>query len=147
MRRKRWPACTVFARLHDQISITLFTNNSIEILPNKGMSYLSVLHFSVTSFLMQRNESLHRACFLSTCPGSHTIPSRLRLTSVVFLASIGILVSSYLPVWPSKYWGSPTFTHQPMSPNYFVPATVSDISQTRPDLAMLTLTLPRNAYG
>ena len=91
--------------------------------------------------------SLRRARFLSTHPGSHTSPSRLRLTSVVFFASTGILVSSYLPVWPSKYWGSPTFTHQPMSPNYFVPATVSDISQTGPDLAMLTLTLPRHAYS
>ncbi len=63
--------------------------------------------------------SLRRARFLSTHPGSHTSPSRLRLTSVVFFASTGILVSSYL-LWPSKYRGSPTFAHQPMSPNYFV---------------------------
>ncbi|KAH9077266.1 ferredoxin reductase-like protein [Lactarius deliciosus] len=34
-----------------------------------------------------------------------------------------------------------------MSPNYFIPATVSDISQTGPDLAVLTLTLPDDAHS
>lgn len=34
-----------------------------------------------------------------------------------------------------------------MSPKYFIPTTVSDISQTGPDLAVLTLTLPRDAHS
>lgn len=74
---------------------------------------------------------------------SHT-PSRVRVSSVVLFASTGVLVSSYL-LWPSQYRGSPTFTHKPMSPNYFIPATVSDVSQTGPDLAVLTLRLPSDA--
>jgi cytochrome-b5 reductase len=86
-----------------------------------------------------------RARLFSTTSNSQTT-SRVRLSSVVFLASTGVLVSSYL-LWPTKYRGSPTFAHQPMSPKYFIPATVSDISQTGPDLAVLTLTLPRDAHS
>ena len=86
-----------------------------------------------------------RARFVSTTSSSHT-SSRVRLSSVVLFASTGVLISSYL-LWPSKYRGSPTFTHKPMSPNHFIPVTVSDISQTGPDLAILTLTVPRDAHS
>jgi hypothetical protein len=88
---------------------------------------------------------LLRARLFSTTSNSHTT-SRVRLSSVIFIASTGVLVSSYL-LWPSKYRGSPTFTQKPMSPSYFIPTTVSDISQAGPDLAVLTLTLPRDAYS
>ncbi|KAH9049133.1 ferredoxin reductase-like C-terminal NADP-linked domain-containing protein [Lactarius hengduanensis] len=93
---------------------------------------------------MNRSWSSLRARLASTGTSSSHTSSRVRLSSVVFFASTGVLVSSYL-LWPSKYRGSPTFTHKPMSPNYFIPATVSDISQTGPDLAVLTLTLPHDA--
>ncbi|KAF8272519.1 hypothetical protein EI94DRAFT_1769779 [Lactarius quietus] len=86
-----------------------------------------------------------RARLVSTTSNSHTT-TRVRLSSVVFLASTGVLVSSYL-LWPSKYRGSPTFTHKPMSPNHFIPVTVSDISPAGPDLAILTLTLPSDAHS
>lgn len=95
---------------------------------------------------MNRSWSSLRARLVSTSTSSSHTSSRVRLSSVVFFASTGVLVSSYL-LWPSKYRGSPTFTHKPMSPNYFIPATVSDISQTGPDLAVLTLTLPHDAHS
>ncbi|KAI9448123.1 hypothetical protein H4582DRAFT_1898660 [Lactarius indigo] len=75
---------------------------------------------------MNRSWSSLRARLVSTSTSSSHTSSRVRLSSVVFFASTGVLVSSYL-LWPSKYRGSPTFTHKPMSPNYFIPATVSDI--------------------
>ncbi len=95
---------------------------------------------------MNRSWSSLRARLVSTTTSSSHTSSRVRLSSVVFFASTGVLVSSYL-LWPSKYRGSPTFTHKPMSPKYFIPATVSDISQTGPDLAVLTLTLPHDAHS
>ena len=94
---------------------------------------------------MNRSWSSLRTRLLSTTSSTHT-SSRVRLSSAIFFASTGVLVSSYL-LWPSKYRGSPTFAHKPMSPNHFIPATVSDVSQTGPDLAVLTLTLPRDAHS
>ena len=79
---------------------------------------------------------LHTRHF-STSPSQ----SRLRLSTFAFITTTGVLVSSYF-LWPSKYRGSPTFTHKPLSPGYFVPVTISENSQVGPDLAVLTLSIP-----
>jgi cytochrome-b5 reductase len=70
---------------------------------------------------------------------------RLRVSTLAFLTTTGVLVSSYV-LWPSKYRGSPTFSHQPLSPSYFVPVTVSENSQVGPDLALLTLSIPPDSH-
>ncbi|KAH9977873.1 hypothetical protein BGW80DRAFT_1284632 [Lactifluus volemus] len=44
-----------------------------------------------------------------------------------------------------QYRGSPTFRHKPLSPDYFIPATVSDNTQVGPDLAVLTLSIPTDS--
>jgi cytochrome-b5 reductase len=81
------------------------------------------------------------ARLVSTSTTSTSTSSRFRFSSFVFFTSTGLLVSSYF-LWPSKYRGSPTFRHKPLSPDYFIPATVSDNTQVGPDLAVLTLSIP-----
>ena len=86
----------------------------------------------------------HLLCarLLSTSASASSPTSyRLRFTSFVFFTSTGILASSYF-LWPSQYRGSPTYSHKPLSPDYFIPATVSENSQVGPDLAVLTLSIP-----
>ncbi len=83
---------------------------------------------------------LHHARRLSTSPSPNS-HSRLRLSTLAFITTTGVLVSSYF-LWPSKYRGSPTFSHRPLSPSYFVPVTISENSQAGPDLAVLTLSVP-----
>ncbi|KAI0268355.1 hypothetical protein BC834DRAFT_952694 [Gloeopeniophorella convolvens] len=67
--------------------------------------------------------------------------SRARISSVVFFTSTGLLTASYF-LWPSKYRGSPTFVHKPLSPSYFVPVTVTENSPAGPNLTVLTLSIP-----
>lgn len=86
---------------------------------------------------------LLRARFFSTSASTH---SRLHLSSLVLITSTGLLISSYF-FWPSKYRGCPTFSHQPLSPKYFIPVTVSENSQVGPDLAVLTLSVPPNSHA
>ncbi|KAF8505685.1 hypothetical protein F5888DRAFT_1791692 [Russula emetica] len=89
---------------------------------------------------MIRSRFLHHARRLSTSPSTNS-NSRLRLSSLAFITTTGVLVSSYF-LWPSKYRGSPTFNHRPLSPSYFIPVTISENSQVGPDLAVLTLSVP-----
>ena len=89
---------------------------------------------------MIRSRLLHHARRLSTSPSTNS-HSRLRLSTLALVTTTGVLVSSYF-LWPSKYRGSPTFSHQPLSPSYFIPVTISENSQVGPDLAVLTLSLP-----
>lgn len=77
---------------------------------------------------------------LSTSPSTNP-QFRLRLSTLALLTTTGVLVSSYF-LWPSKYRGSPTFGHKPLSPGYFIPVTISENSQAGPDLAVLTLSIP-----
>ena len=81
----------------------------------------------------------------SHSPSSPARP-RLRLSSLIFFTSAGVLASSYF-LWPSKYRGCPTLSHKPLSPSYFIPVTVSDNSQVGPDLAVLTLSVPPDSHG
>ncbi|KAI0251315.1 hypothetical protein BJV78DRAFT_1126668 [Lactifluus subvellereus] len=90
---------------------------------------------------MIRSRLLCARLLSTSASASSPTSSRLRFTSLVFFTSTGILVSSYF-LWPSQYRGSPTYSHKPLSPDYFVPATVSDNSQAGPDLAVLTLSIP-----
>jgi len=87
---------------------------------------------------------LHHARPFSTSPSTNS-HSRLRLSTLAFITTTGVLVSSYF-LWPSKYRGSPTFSHQPLSPSYFIPVTISENSQVGPDLAVLTLSLPPDTH-
>jgi cytochrome-b5 reductase len=89
---------------------------------------------------MIRSRLLHHARRLSTSPSTNS-HSRLRLSTLAFITTTGVLVSSYF-LWPSKYRGSPTFSHRPLSPSYFIPVTISENSQVGPDLALLTLSVP-----
>lgn len=89
---------------------------------------------------MIRSRLLHHARRLSTSPSTNS-HSRLRLSTLAFITTTGVLVSSYF-LWPSKYRGSPTFSHRPLSPSYFIPVTVSENSQVGPDLAVITLSVP-----
>jgi len=89
---------------------------------------------------MIRSRLLHHARRLSTSPSTNS-HSRLRLSTLAFITTTGVLVSSYF-LWPSKYRGSPTFSHRPLSPSYFIPVTISENSQFGPDLAVLTLSVP-----
>jgi cytochrome-b5 reductase len=89
---------------------------------------------------MIRSRLLHHARRLSTSPSTNS-HSRLRLSTLAFVTTTGVLVSSYF-LWPSKYRGSPTFSHRPLSPSYFIPVTISENSQVGPDLAVLTLSVP-----
>jgi hypothetical protein len=89
---------------------------------------------------MIRSRLLHHARRLSTSPSTNS-HSRLRLSTLAFITTTGVLVSSYF-LWPSKYRGSPTFSHRPLSPSYFIPVTISENSQVGPDLAVLTLSVP-----
>jgi cytochrome-b5 reductase len=84
---------------------------------------------------------LHHARPLSTSPSTNYSHTRLRLSTLAFITTTGVLVSSYF-LWPSKYRGSPTFSHRPLSPSYFIPVTISENSQVGPDLALLTLSVP-----
>jgi Oxidoreductase FAD-binding domain len=77
---------------------------------------------------------------LSTSPSTNP-QFRLRVFTLALLTTTGVLVSSYF-LWPSKYRGSPTFSHKPLSPSYFIPVTISENSQAGPDLAVLTLSIP-----
>ena len=91
---------------------------------------------------MIRSRLLHHARpLLSTSSPSTNSHSRLRLSTLAFITTTGVLVSSYF-LWPSKYRGSPTFTHRPLSPSYFIPVTISENSPVGPDLALLTLSVP-----
>ncbi len=89
---------------------------------------------------MIRSRLLHHARRLSTSPSTNS-HSRLRLSTLAFITTTSVLVSSYF-LWPSKYRGSPTFSHRPLSPSYFIPVTISENSQVGPDLAVLTLSVP-----
>jgi cytochrome-b5 reductase len=89
---------------------------------------------------MIRSRLLHHARPLSTSSSTNS-HSRLRLSTFAFVTTTGVLVSSYF-LWPSKYRGSPTFSHKPLSPSYFIPVTVSENTQVGPDLAVLTLSVP-----
>jgi len=90
---------------------------------------------------------LLRARLFSTSPSTNSPaqPRRLRLSTLVFFTSAGVLVSSYF-FWPSKYRGRATFSHQPLSPSYFIPVTVTEKSQAGPDLAVLTLSIPPDSH-
>ncbi|KAI9512266.1 ferredoxin reductase-like C-terminal NADP-linked domain-containing protein [Russula earlei] len=87
------------------------------------------------------------ACLLSTSASTGSPPPsrRLRLSSLVFLTSAGVLISSYF-LWPSKYRGRATFSHQPLSPSHFIPVTVSEKSHAGPDLVVLTLLIPPDSH-
>ena len=88
---------------------------------------------------MIRSRLLHTRS-LSTSPSTNS-QFRLRLSTLAFITTTGVLVSSYF-IWPSKYRGSPTFSHKPLSPSYFIPVTISENSQAGPDLAVLKLSIP-----
>ena len=88
---------------------------------------------------MNRSRLLRHARRLSTSPSSNS-HSRL-LSTLTLITTTGVLVSSYF-LWPSKYRGSPTFSHRPLSTSYFIPVTISGNSQVGPDLAILTLSVP-----
>ncbi|KAH9966037.1 hypothetical protein BC827DRAFT_1125431 [Russula dissimulans] len=87
---------------------------------------------------MIRSHLLRPRLFSTNSPAQ---PRRLRLSTLVFFTSTGVLVSSYF-FWPSKYRGRATFSHQPLSPSYFIPVTVTERSPAGPDLAVLTLSIP-----
>jgi cytochrome-b5 reductase len=105
----------------------------------RGSSWYGSSKMSAVKMIRSR---LLCARLLSTsAPTSSPTSSRLRFSSFLFFTSTGILVSSYF-LWPSKYRGSPTYSHKPLSPEYFIPATVCENSQAGPDLAVLTLSIP-----
>ncbi|KAI0304193.1 hypothetical protein BC826DRAFT_903125 [Russula brevipes] len=99
--------------------------------------------------IRSRSRHLLRARLLSTSASTSApaqSPRRLRHSAIVFLASTGVLVSSYF-FWPSQYRGCPTFSHEPLSPKHFIPVTVSENSHAGPDLAVLTLSIPSDAHS
>jgi cytochrome-b5 reductase len=107
--------------------------------------------FACLQMQMIRSRSRHllRARLLSTSASTGApaqSPRRLRHSAIVFLASTGVLVSSYF-FWPSQYRGCPTFSHEPLSPKHFIPVTVSENSHAGPDLAVLTLSIPSDAHA
>ena len=129
-----------FVRRFKNAKIDWITNQRVPRGPGEAVAHDTANQ--PTGLQMIRSHLLRARLFsTSASTNSPPQPRRLRLSTLVFFTSAGVLVSSYF-FWPSKYRGRATFSHQPLSPSHFTPVTVTEKSQAGPDLAVLTLSIP-----